>query len=145
MKKDPNRPKMISKIRSSAFKPGNKANPKGRGASVPILKIFKEYTASVVGEMYTELMNFTEPQLKALVQSDDTPILRKNIAQTLLRDNRNNEQHYTELVLNRIIGPIPARSEVSGANGAPLNAAPPQVIIREYEVASQPGQDPTPK
>ena len=129
------------KRHSGQFKPGNKANPKGRGASIPISKLFKESTAAVVGEIYRELMQFTEPQLKALVQDDATPILHKNIAQVLLRDHKNSEMDYSERVLNRIIGPIPARQEVSGANGMAL--VPPQInIIEALPPAQSPAQQP---
>jgi hypothetical protein len=111
------------------FKPGNKMNPKGRGASIPILKLFRESTTAQIAEIYRELMTYTEPQLNALCQDDSTPILHKNIAQVLLRDNKNKEMDYSERVLNRIIGPVPARQEVSGANGMAL--VPPQINIIE--------------
>ena len=111
------------------FKRGSVPNPKGRGASIPITKLFKESTAAVVGEIYRELMMFTEIQLKALVQAETTPILHKNIAQVLLRDMRNSEMDYSERVLNRIIGPIPARSELGGPGGTPLQMAPPTIVF----------------
>jgi len=117
------------KPRGIPFAKGNKANPKGRGASIPILKLFKESTTQEIAEIYRELMTYTEPQLKALCQDSNTPILHKNIAQVLLRDNRNKEMDYSERVLNRIIGPIPARQEVTGASGAAL--VPPQINIIE--------------
>ena len=120
---------MISKRRKTNFKPGNCANPKGRGASIPILKIFKESTANAVAEVYQQLMTLTESELKALVAADTTPILQKNIAQVLLKDNRRSEMDYSERVLNRIIGPVPTKSEMSGAGGAPL--VPPQINIIE--------------
>jgi hypothetical protein len=117
------------KPRGKPFKPGNNANPKGRGASIPILKVFKEYTTKTVAEMYMELMELTIPQLQALVDSDTTPALRKVVAQVLIRDMNTREMDYSERVLNRIIGPIPARQEVSGANGVAL--VPPSITIVE--------------
>lgn len=117
------------KPRGKPIKKGQVLNPRGRGASIPISKLFKESTAAVVGEIYRELMQFTEPQLQALCNNDATPILHKNIAQVLLRDNKNREMDYSERVLNRIIGPIPAKSEVSGAGGVSL--LPPQINIIE--------------
>ena len=119
---------------SSSFKPGNCANPKGRGASITILKMFKEATATQVGEIYRELMTKTKAELKIIVANESTPIIQVNIAQVLLRDMRNQEMNYSERVLNRIIGPIPARQEVSGASGQPLT--PMQVIIREAVAAN---------
>lgn len=127
---------MISKRRKTSFKPGNCANPKGRGASIPILKIFKESTAAQVGEIFRELMTYNRAQLKAIVANESSPILHVNIAQVLLRDQRNTEIDYSERVLNRIIGPIPARQEVSGANGVAL--VPPTIVF-ETDVKGETG------
>ena len=119
------------------FKPGVVTNPKGRGASIPILKIFKEATTQQIAEIYRELMTMSRAQLKAIVADENTPIIQVNIAQVLLRDQRNTEIDYSERVLNRIIGPIPARSEVTGANGSPLAPVAPTVIINEAPVQAQ--------
>lgn len=126
------------KANRTSFKPGQVTNPKGRGATLPILKIFKEYTTKTVAEMYTDLMNYTEPELELIIVSPTSPALRKIIAQALVRDIRNREMDYSERVLNRIIGPVPARQEVSGANGMAL--VPPQINIIEALPA---GQEPT--
>lgn len=120
------------------FKPGNKMNPKGRGASIPILKLFKESTTQEIAEIYRELMAFSRAQLKAIVADENTPIIQVNIAQVLLRDQRNTEMDYSERVLNRIIGPVPARSEVTGASGSAL--LPPQINIIEALPPAPPAQ-----
>jgi len=111
------------------IKKGQVLNPKGRGASIPILKLFKEATTQQIAEIYRELMTMSRAQLKAIVADENTPIIQVNIAQVLLRDQRNTEIDYSERVLNRIIGPVPARSEVSGANGSPLQVSPPTIVF----------------
>lgn len=121
---------------AGTFKKGNKANPKGRGATLPILKVFREYSTKVVAEIYTDLIKYSIAQLQAIVEDKNSPALQVIMAQTLIRDKKNNDSHYTEKILTRIIGPIPQVSEFGGIpGGVPLPQIPPQITIIKHEGA----------
>lgn len=117
------------KHRKGRFLPGNKANPKGRGATIPIAKAFKEYTTATVAAMYAELMQFSTSELEQIIEHPDSPVIKVIVAQVLIRDKRNKDLSYAERVLTRIIGPIPAKSEIAGAGGMQL--IPPSIVIQE--------------
>jgi len=120
------------------FKKGVVTNPKGRGASLPLLKAFKEYTTKTVAEMYTDLMNYSTDELQLIVEDPKTGALRVIIAQTLLRDVKEKNMSYAERVLTRIIGPVPSVQEVGSVGGGPL-PVPPVINIIKHEVAKDAG------
>lgn len=129
-----NKPK--KKPRGRPFPKGTTGNPKGRGASIPILKVFKQYTATAVAEIYTELMNFTKDELNLIIADKGTNALRVIIAQVLVRDMTSRDMNYSERVLQRIIGPIPAVQEIGGVGGAPL--PPPAIYFNPVTPAPAP-------
>jgi len=132
---------MVTKKRKpnrTSFKKGVVTNPRGGGATLPIMKTFKEYTTKVVAEMYTDLMNYSTDELNLIIDDPKTGALRVIIAQTLLRDIKNKEMGYAERVLNRIIGPVPSVQEVGSVGGGPL-PVPPVINIIKHEVAKDAG------
>ncbi len=106
--------------RKGQFQPGKVANPKGRGAAIPISKVMKEYTTTQVATTYTQLLEFSKKELEELIDHPETGSLKVVMAQAILRDMRNKEVHYTERIVSRIIGPIPQVSEIGGTGGQPL-------------------------
>ncbi len=120
--------------RKGQFKPGNKANPNGRGASIPISKVLKEYTTSQVALAYTQLLEFSKTELERLIEHPDSGSLKVVMAQAILRDMRNKDTSYSERIISRVIGPIPQVSEIGGTGGQPF--LPPNVSILPVQAVS---------
>lgn len=134
-----NPPKPKQKIRGRPFKKGVVQNPLGRGAQyMPTKKLTRIYTAEVIAKVYGSLIDKTPAELLEIVEKKETAIIDQIIAKAMLKDLKTGYPVHTEAILNRIIGPISIKQEISGAQGAPL--MPPQIVIQDCQApAPAPG------
>ncbi len=126
----PKNPKMI---RAHAFKKGSISNPRGRGASIPIKKEMRKYTAAFIAEIYNRLLELNTKELRTITINPDVPHMERIMAKALLRDFRRSDTHYTKELLERIVGPIVFKQEFTGAGGSAL--LPPQIMVYDAPVA----------
>ena len=124
------------------YKKGQSGCPGGRGKYSPTVpKIFKTYTATLISETYNKLINLSHKEIAEISRSlYDHPIIEVVVAKAILREWKDGTLHRTETVLDRIIGKVPQKQELSGASGAPL--MPPQIVITKHESLPEPVQPP---
>ncbi len=128
------------KATRGTWKKGIKSpNPRGRGLQyMPVKKLTRIYTAQVIAEVYGSLIDKTPAELQEIVDRKETAILDQIIAKAMIKDLKTGYPVHTEAILNRIIGPIATKQEISGAQGMPL--MPPQIVIQDCQApAPAPG------
>lgn len=111
------------------WKKGMKSpNPLG-SAAIPLenripLQV-KLYTRQSVCEAYNKYVVLSLAELREKIQDDSLPMLEAICVAALYRDKLEGTLLNTEIILDRIIGKVVQKTEMSGANGAPL--VPPQI------------------
>lgn len=112
---------------ATRWKKGKSGNPAGPMPGVIAKKELKEWTQQSVATAYKNLMNLEIPDLRQIADSLTTPVLEVIIARALLRDRMEGTTDNTERILDRAIGKVPQRTEMTGLEGTPL--VPPNIIF----------------
>lgn len=119
------------------FQPGNPGGPGRPPEADPRLKAF---TKKEIQESVCKLLRLTVRELSALAQENDTKSLDVIIAHTIKECIKKGDFWALDKMLERVIGKVPQKQELTGADGAPLT--PPRLIY--YEIPD-PDEQPGPK
>ena len=85
---------------------GQSGNPEGRPAIPEDVKKIRKMTNDEVKEVGTLLLNGKESDLKAMLTSEETPILKKWMASVSLEGLRNGDEKRLNAILDRIVGKV---------------------------------------
>lgn len=126
------------------FKPGQSGNPNGR----PRNRVYNEWLPLSIGRKrarQTKALTREEidaweqymlvalvSELQALVKWDDCPSYAKGLAMAILVDTKNGRTTTVDKLRERQYGKEPARYELTGAGGEPLNPMPLTIEIIDH-------------
>ena len=109
------------------WKPGESGNPAGTKKGVVAKKVLREWNQQTVAEAYKKLISMQAPELREVADSLTTPMIEVIIARAMLRDRLEGSTDNLQVILDRAIGKVPIKQELSGAEGVPL--VPPQIVF----------------
>ena len=91
------------------FKPGNKANPKGRPALPADIKGARELNKIELDRMLNKCVYLTLPEIKALAskRNKESPIIEMIVAKILHKAYEGADQWRAEFILQRLLGRVP--------------------------------------
>lgn len=113
---------------ATRFKKGHKSTG-GLRKGIVAKKVLREWTQATVAQAYKKYMNMEIEDLKEASEDTSTlPAIEVIVARALLRDRLEGEMDNTERILDRAIGRVPQKTEMSGINGQPL--VPPTIIFQ---------------
>ena len=104
------------------FKPGEKRNPGGLCAGEVAKKEFKVHTQASIAEAFSKCLKLSQNELTLLTNNADIPMAEQVVARALLADSKAGVMYNIEKVLERILGKVATKAEITGKDGAPLPA-----------------------
>lgn len=107
------------------FPPGKSGNPNGRPKGVKGL--LKKMTLIERVNLYNKILHMTLGELEEFVKDPDTPVNEVLIGLAVVKDCKEGKMDNYERLLERIIGKVPQKNEVTGADGAPI--VPPNIVF----------------
>jgi hypothetical protein len=138
---DPNAPPPVPKVfpegsrakhlESRQWLPGQSGNPHGGRIHNPILRALKAMTRTEVAEIGTLLVELDLGALERIAVSRTEPALRVWFATIAVNAIKKKDFFAFDGLLNRIIGKVPDRNEITGAAGGPIDAR--QMILTRDE------------
>ena len=115
------------------FKPGQSGNPNGRPEDAP--PEVRLYARKEVQEVFTRIMKLKGEEVLKISSDAQSTILEAAVASVLLRARAKGDHRGLDVLLDRVIGKVPQKNELTGGDGEPLA---PAVI----QFAPYPGPDP---
>ena len=112
---------------ATRFKPGQTGNPGGMKPGVVAKKELKEFTQATVAASFKKYMLLEIPDLREASDSLTLPAIEVIVARALLRDRLEGDLENLDRLLDRSVGKVPIKQELSGAEGTPL--VPPQIVF----------------
>jgi hypothetical protein len=107
------------------FKPGQSGNPNGRPQLSADERRIRKLTNDEIKEVGSLLLAGKESELAALVASDETPILKKWMANVALIGLKSGDERRMTALLDRIVGKV--KEEID------INVRPRPVIIERHD------------
>lgn len=111
------------------FKKGESGNPNGRPKKFTTLLKGVGYKQSEINDTIQNMLGMDMEQLKDIVQSDDTTILEKTIANALYRSFRKGSLYSIDTLLTRVYGKPKEQIQLEGSLN--LTGIEVQIIKRE--------------
>ena len=111
------------------FKKGESGNPNGRPKKFTTLLKGIGYKQSEINDTIQNMLGMDMEQLKDIVQSDDTTILEKTIANALYRSFRKGSLYSIDTLLTRVYGKPKEQIQLEGS----LNLTGIEVQINKRE------------
>jgi hypothetical protein len=99
--------------------PFQKGNKFGKGRPKLPSTETRQYTAQVLGEAINKLMGLTISELREVKDNPNTPSIEVIVARGMLRDKFTGELGNFDKILDRVIGKVPLRQEITGVQGLP--------------------------
>ena len=110
---------------ATRIKPGQRLPGAGK-RKIPNSELIK-YTAEMIAETIKKLHALTYPEVLLISQSNKVPALERAMARGIIADIKSANLYNFDRLLNRSIGAVAVKQELSGAGGIPL--VPPTVIF----------------
>ncbi len=117
----------------SQFKPGQIGNPEGRPPEAALE--LRNYTKKEVQEVFAKIMRMKGDEVMRVRDSQDSTILESAVASVLLRARAKGDHRGLDILIDRVIGKVPQKTELTGADGEALSPA-------VLNFAPYPGPDP---
>lgn len=105
------------------FKRGQVANPRGAGAHSAELKLIRKLTTVEIAEVGSFILDSDVLSLQSIAKDRSASALKVMTASIVLKAIKNGDVHALDVLLNRIVGKVKDKVELS----EPANA--PQIII----------------
>ena len=102
------------------FKTGNKANPKGAGAHNPALKALRRMTQADLADIGQLILESNLSELERIKDDPATSALRVMMCAIALKAARNGDSWAMEAILNRIIGKVQDKVQITGVDDGPI-------------------------
>lgn len=115
--------KKADHLKPHHFKKGQSGNPAGAAAHNPEIKKLKALTESELVEVGTLVVKGDVDNLRAIVKDPKSTAISAMMASVAIRAIAKGDSKALETLLCRLIGKVPDKVHVSGANGGP------QVIV----------------
>lgn len=106
----------------SQFQKGVSGNPDGSRRHNKELMAIKKLTAHEVQEIGSLILNGNLTELKAIAGDSTASVLKVWIASVAVKSINKGDGIMLNAILDRIVGKIKERVELTGANGGPLEA-----------------------
>ena len=113
--------------KKTEFKKGQSGNPKGRPKSIKakVKELIGREIGSTIPEaeyldMCSGLMELSVAELKEIANDQTQPAFLVILARSLYEDVQKNQMGNYERILDRVMGKPKMKSEITGANGEPL-------------------------
>jgi hypothetical protein len=104
---------------------GQSGNPDGRPAVPEDIKRIRKLTNDEIKEVGSLLLNGKQSELQAMVDSDETPILKKWMANVSIQGLKTGDMTRLDALLNRLVGKV--KDEID------VNLIPRPVIIEKHD------------
>ena len=111
---------------ATRIKPGQRLPGAGK-RKIPNSELIK-YTAEVIAETIKKLHALTTPEVREISQSNEVPALERTIARGMMTDICSGSLYNFDRLLNRSIGTVVIKQELSGHDGQPLPAVTVNVL-----------------
>jgi tRNA A37 N6-isopentenylltransferase MiaA len=108
------------------FKKGKSGNPNGRPRKYVSLLKEHGYKLSEVNDTIQAMMAMSMDELKAVWDNQDATVLEKTIANAMRKSIEKGSLYSIETLLSRVYGNPKQMTELTGANGDPV-----QIIISD--------------
>jgi len=114
---------------SGQFKPGHRKPGPGRPPASELEKLAKEEGKQALFSAYLYTKDMTVPELQKVMKSKDDPAIDEPAIVVLMASNilhgiKTGDWSKYDKQLDRVLGKVPQKNEVTGEGGAPM-----QVII----------------
>lgn len=119
------------------FKKGVCPNPKGRPKGATTKAELKQYTAQLIADTINKLMGLAVPELQKIAANPITPSIEAIIARGLVKDKLQGTMNNFDRILDRAIGKVPIKQQITGADGKDL--IPPTFNITPVAPPTPPG------
>lgn len=108
------------------FKPGQSGNPAGRPPEAPAA--LKNYTKKEIAEVLCRMMKMTVDELVRFSKHPEATALEVIISSVIRECMKKGDFWALDKMLERVIGKVPLKQELTGADGAPFQ--PPRLVVR---------------
>lgn len=88
------------------FKPGQSGNPNGRPPVSAEVKRIRKLTNNEIKDVGTLLLEGRESELEEMIKDDETPILKKFMANVCLIGMKSGDEKRLNAILDRIVGKV---------------------------------------
>lgn len=102
------------------FKKGQSGNPEGARAHDPMKRALKKLTAAKLHDIFAIVFNSSKEELAKLAADPKLDLLTLWVVNSALKGNKDKSYHLLDSMLNRAIGPVTAKVELTGEAGSPL-------------------------
>jgi|GEM_PF-1879106 len=102
------------------WKPGESGNPNGRPPETH--PNIKRFTKKAVQETFAELMVTSQDDLAKIRDDAQESGVRAAVASVILRARAKGEMASLDALIDRVIGKVPQKTELTGGEGEPLQA-----------------------
>ena len=102
------------------FQKGQVANPLGGKAHDPVKRAIKALTSQQILDASLLLSQYTIKELKQMLFDGELPAMQATLVTLLVDAHDKKEMGKTEFIMDRLIGPVATKTELTGKNGAPL-------------------------
>ena len=104
------------------FKPGQSGNPTGRPPEAPAE--LKNYTKKEIAEVLCRMMKMTVDELVRFSKDPDATALEVIISSVIRECMKKGDFHTLDKMLERVIGRVPQKTELTGNEGEPFFIPP---------------------
>lgn len=101
-------------VPANRFKKGESGNPAGRPAIPPEIREMKKLAKDDLEKLISLLLEATDLRIQEILDSPDTPMIEKIMAQILKKARESGNMGQFDMVLNRVIGKVKEHIEHSG-------------------------------
>lgn len=102
------------------LKPFQAGNPGGPGREPGYRKQMREYTKKHICKVFNEMCEMTVNEIEKIGSDKDETELRSIVARVMMRCRAKGEFGDLNMILDRIIGKVPQKTELTGEDGSPL-------------------------
>jgi hypothetical protein len=120
-------------LKPHAWKPGESGNPLGGKLHNPVIRAIKAMTRTQLAEVGTLLVEQDLTTLEQVAKSRTEPALRVWFATIAVEAIKKKEFWAFNGLLDRIVGKVAERTELTGANGGPVDSRNVSLIMTPEE------------
>lgn len=108
------------KVVGRPIQKGQVLNPRGAAAHNPQLRAIRAMSRADIAAIGTMILEKTVEELMAIREAKQLPMLQDVLLSVLIDAKKHGNMEKLDKLLDRIAGPVPTKSELTGADGAPL-------------------------
>lgn len=108
-------------------------NPGGLHKGELAKKVFRQHTQASIVDALSKVLRLSQNQIEELTTAKNIPMAEQVVAKALLADADHGVLLNFEKILERILGKVPVKTEITGKDGSPLPVNGVQVPIEVTE------------